>query len=50
MKIIDAAFDRWRVVVLVFFSIVLAGSVAYMAIAKESEPDDYTHFFCFYIS
>jgi len=39
MKIIDAAFDRWRVVVLVFFSIVLAGSVAYMAIAKESEPD-----------
>ncbi|MCC6599020.1 MAG: efflux RND transporter permease subunit [Alphaproteobacteria bacterium] len=39
MKIIDAAFDRSRVVMLVFVMILLSGAFAYIAIPKESEPD-----------
>ena len=39
MKIIDAAFDRARVVMLAFVMILIAGALAYIAIPKESEPD-----------
>lgn len=39
MKVIDAAFDRSRVVLLVFFMILVAGAVAYINIPKEAEPD-----------
>ena len=39
MKVIDAAFNRSRVVLLVFFMILVAGAVAYIDIPKEAEPD-----------
>lgn len=39
MKIIDAAFDRSRVVMLAFVMILISGASAYIAIPKESEPD-----------
>ncbi len=39
MKIIDAAFDRSRVVLLVFVMILISGALAYIAIPKEAEPD-----------
>lgn len=38
-RLIDAAFDRSRVVMLLFVGILLAGAAAYIAIPKESEPD-----------
>ncbi|WP_187428590.1 Cobalt-zinc-cadmium resistance protein CzcA [Roseobacter fucihabitans] len=37
--IIDAAFSRSRVVILLFTAILAVGSYAYLAIAKESNPD-----------
>ena len=37
--IVDAALARRRTVVLLFLVIILAGSVAYVSIPKESEPD-----------
>jgi multidrug efflux pump len=39
MTIIDAAFGRSRVIMLVFFMILVSGAFAYKAIPKESEPD-----------
>ncbi|MGH1378928.1 MAG: efflux RND transporter permease subunit [Alphaproteobacteria bacterium] len=39
MKVIDAAFSRSRVVLLILFMILVAGVVAYIDIPKESEPD-----------
>tara|TARA_R110002124_G_scaffold273815_1_gene443390 strand:+ start:2896 stop:6042 length:3147 start_codon:yes stop_codon:yes gene_type:complete len=39
MSIIDAVFNRARVVMLVFVMIIIAGVLAYIAIPKESEPD-----------
>jgi multidrug efflux pump len=39
MKIIDATFDRARVVMLAFVMILIAGALAYIDIPKESEPD-----------
>ena len=39
MTIIDAAFDRSRVVMLIFFMILISGAFAYIVIPKESEPD-----------
>ncbi|MDD3061143.1 MAG: efflux RND transporter permease subunit, partial [Sulfurimonas sp.] len=39
MSIIDSAFNRTRVVMLVFIMILVAGTFAYISIPKESEPD-----------
>ncbi|MBN2647061.1 MAG: efflux RND transporter permease subunit [Thiotrichales bacterium] len=39
MQIIDAAFNRSRVVVLTFVFLILAGAIAYFSIAKEASPD-----------
>ena len=39
MKIIDAAFNRSRVIMLIFVMSLIAGASAYIAIPKESEPD-----------
>ncbi len=39
MKVIDAAFDRSRVVMLSFVMILISGALSYIAIPKESEPD-----------
>ena len=38
-SLIDAAFSRGRVVVLIFVMILLMGASAYLTIPKESEPD-----------
>lgn len=38
-KIIDAAFDRSRVVMLAFVMLLVAGASSYLSIPKESEPD-----------
>lgn len=39
MQIIDAAFDRSRVVMLAFVMLLIAGAYSYIAIPKESDPD-----------
>ncbi len=39
MSIIDAAFNRSRVVMLIFIMLLIAGTVSYIEIPKEAEPD-----------
>lgn len=39
MQIIDAAFNRSRVVMMVFVMLMIAGAFSYIAIPKESDPD-----------
>ena len=38
-NIIDAAFDRSRTAILLLAFIILSGSIAYLSIPKESDPD-----------
>ncbi len=38
-RLLDAAFDRSRTVILVFLALMATGAVAYLSIPKEAEPD-----------